>query len=119
MRLFICLFTISLNLYSSEKVLICPLFYLNSVQKKVESSGQYDKFKHCGVSCLLTLRCPSTDVFELGVLKEIIDIAGPGNAELADLEADLKGIKIAHKKKMTDSKCLIECHLSFPEKLCR
>lgn len=104
----------------AEKKAICSLYYAKEVRKIVESSGHFDKFKHCGVSCLLTLRCPSVDVLQIGIFKELADIVGPGNAEWLDLEADYKGVRlVTSKKAKNDQECLSQCHQIYPEGSCR
>ncbi len=104
----------------AERTAICSMYYASDVKKIVEASGQFDKFKHCGVSCLLALRCPSADVLQIGILKELADVFGPGNAEWDDLEADYAGVKlVTSKKAKTDKECLSQCHQAYPEGSCR
>lgn len=104
----------------ADKKAICSLYYASDVKKIVESKGHFDKFKHCGVSCLLTLRCPSVDVLQIGIFKELADVFGPGNAEWDDLEADYKGVKLVTSKKANnDQECLTQCHQIYPEGSCR
>ena len=110
----------STTLFAKEELIICPLFHASSVKKIVEASGQYDKFKHCGGSCILTLRCPAVDVMELGILKELADMVGPGNAEMADLKADYIGVALAVKgKAKTEKTCLAQCHNLYPQNSCQ
>ena len=111
---------IPLNLWAEEAAVICPIYHYKSVKKIAESSGQYDKFKHCAVSCLLTLRCPAVDVLEIGILKELADVVGPGNAELDDLKANFDGVDLVVKKKVkTDKACLAGCHKLYPANSCQ
>ncbi len=96
----------------AEEMMICSALNYSKVKKIVESQGSYDKYKHCAVSCLLTLRCPASEVFNLGVLKELADMVGPGNAEWDDLKADAEGIKlVTSKKAKTDQQCIDQCKL--------
>jgi hypothetical protein len=84
---------------SHDKNLLCS--YRNIPQAQVwvdEQRNTYDKFKHCAVSCYLTLRCSAIQVRAVGVLKEFRDLLGYGNAEIADIEADFYGVKLAKKK---------------------
>jgi len=105
---------------SQKMIPICSLYYVSDIKKVVESNGKFDKFKHCSVSCMLTLRCPAEDVLEIGILKELGDIIGPGNAEWDDLRADYKGVELAVQKKgKTDKECMQQCHLVYPESACR
>jgi len=114
-------FTLSFSAFAEEEeLIICPLIYASSVKKIVEANGSYDKFKHCAVSCLLTLRCPAVDVMEIGILKELADMVGPGNAEMADLKADYDGVALAVKgKAKTDKACLAQCHNLYPQNSCQ
>ncbi len=120
MRIFLFLFTMvfSTSLLAKEQLIICPALYYTSVKKVVEANGSYDKFKHCAVSCLLTIRCPAADVLELGIIKELADVVGPGNAEMADLEADYHGVKLGSIFKASDHSCLSQCHKAYPENSC-
>jgi hypothetical protein len=98
---------------------ICSLYYLSEVKAKAIANGNFDKYKHCAVSCMLALRCHSSDVLEIGILKELADVVGPGNAEMADLRADYKGVEIAVRKEATtDKKCIDVCHATYPENSC-
>lgn len=102
---------------SAEVTMICSTFHYSKVKKIVEAKGSYDKYKHCAVSCLLALRCNPADVRQLGLFKEGIDLLGPGNAEMADLKADFKGVDFAVKKKAkTDDECIQKCHEAYPER---
>ena len=96
--------------------LFCSMDYLPDAFRWVDHQGNdYDKFKHCAVSCYLSLRCPRREVLAVGVLKEFYDAMGYGNAELADLIADLKGIKIVKKKQAKhDSDCVQLCDQMYP-----
>lgn len=115
------LITISLNTLAEEKekTAICSLWYASDVKAIVEKKGKFDKFKHCAVSCLLTLRCPATDVMQIGIYKELADVLGPGNAEMKDLVADFDGIDLVVKRKAkTDDQCIKQCHVLYPENSC-
>lgn len=100
---------------SAEVAMVCSTFHYSKVKKIVEAKGSHDKYKHCAVSCLLALRCNPADVRQLGLFKEGIDLLGPGNAEMADLKADFKGVDFAVKKKArTDDECIQKCHEAYP-----
>lgn len=108
------------NVYAEQAVIVCPTFYYSSVKKTVEANGAHDKFKHCAVSCLLALRCPAVDVLELGILKELLDVVGPGNAEMNDLRADYHGVGLVTSlKAKTDKACISYCHKQYPENSCQ
>lgn len=98
------------------KKLRCTVSHLDQAKKWSETqANRFDKFKHCAVSCYLSLRCPRREVLAVGVLKEFYDAMGYGNAELADLIADLKGIKIVKKKQAKhDSDCVQLCDQMYP-----
>ena len=101
-------------------MIICPAYYYSSVKSTVESNGTFDKFKHCAVSCLLTLRCSALDVLELGIIKELADVVGPGNAEMNDLRADYYGVSLATSlKAKNDKSCMAQCHVKYPENSCQ
>jgi hypothetical protein len=121
MRIFLYVVTLvfSSSLLAKEQLIICPALYYSSVKKVVEANGSHDKFKHCAVSCLLTLRCPAADVLELGIIKELADVVGPGNAEMADLQADYHGVKLGSIFRASDKSCLTQCHLAYPENSCQ
>lgn len=111
---------ISINASAKESMIICPAYYYSSVKSTVESNGTFDKFKHCAVSCLLTLRCSALDVLELGIIKELADVVGPGNAEMNDLRADYYGVSLATSlKAKNDKSCMVQCHVKYPENSCQ
>lgn len=115
--LFSLLFSVSsIAAEEQNQWIACPLYYLKEVKKTVESHGDYDKYKHCAVSCMLTLRCSPADVMEIGLYKEIVDVFGPGNAEIADLRADSQGIRLALSRSInTDQQCIESCQKTFPQ----
>lgn len=99
--------------------MVCSIVFYSKVKKIVESKGDFDKYKHCAVSCLLALRCPAKEVMHLGILKEGLDLIGPGNAEMDDLKADFTGVGFVTKKKVkTDEECIQQCHQVYPELSC-
>lgn len=116
--IFIILLSFTSQAKEANKIL-CSSLYYSSVKKIAEKYGSFDKYKHCAVSCMLTLRCPSFEVFEVGIIKELVDTVGPGNAEFADLQADYQGVELAstYKAKL-DSECIRECHRIYPERQC-
>jgi hypothetical protein len=116
----LCLFSSFVVLAEEKQAIpICSMLYASSVKKIVEANGTFDKFKHCSVSCMLTLRCPAIDVLEIGILKELADVVGPGNAEMDDLRADYAGVDlVVSKKARTDRNCMDQCHSLYPEGTC-
>ncbi|MDH4467055.1 MAG: hypothetical protein QE271_03285 [Bacteriovoracaceae bacterium] len=99
---------------------ICSLNYLifSDIVSTSKEHSPRDKNRHCAISCMLTLRCNSVDVFQAGVLKEIYDIFGPGDFELNDLAADTQGIlfgnKIFFSKAGGDDECFNLCDQVYP-----
>jgi hypothetical protein len=103
-----------------KSIPICSALFVSSVKTKAEKMGGYDKFKHCAVSCMLALRCPASDVLEIGILKELADVFGPGNAEMDDLEADFKGVELVlQKKAINDDQCSSKCDKIYPRNSCK
>jgi len=78
----------------SQDKLLCSAWNLSEVKKYVAHYNN-DKSKHCVVSCLLAAKCGQDESSLMGILKEVVDIFGPGNAEWADLEADWHGLTTA------------------------
>lgn len=99
-----------LNARTNKSSAFCSLWYGNEVKKIAENHGDFDKFKHCAVSCLLTLRCPWIDVAQAGILKEFADILGAGNPEIGDLKANRDGIMLVlNGNSKTDDECIHQC----------
>lgn len=85
-----------------------------AVMEVAERHSSNDKNRHCTVSCMLGLRCNLNEVMLVGILKEIKDVFGPGNAERADLIADKYGIDLVKYKRATsDSECLEQCDQQY------
>lgn len=108
----------------NNPVSICPLVYLNTVksslEKKLVGEDRYnDKLQHCSASCMFAIHCPVTDVAVMGILKELADLLGVGNAEVKDLEADFDGIRIQAKHHFNKyDQCIKACKDIHPKKLC-
>lgn len=101
----------------SDKMIRCTLREVPNAQTWIDQQyyNTYDKFKHCAVSCYLSLRCGKGQVGLIGILKEVRDAFGYGNAEIADIRADFYGIKLARKKIATsDELCGIKCDARYP-----
>ena len=94
--------------------LICSLYHSKRVIKIASEHSSYDKNRHCTVSCMLALKCPDQEVMMIGLLKEIKDFFGPGEADVEDLKADAFGISLASKRAATSgSQCLSQCDLYY------
>jgi hypothetical protein len=98
--------------------LFCSMDYLPDAFRWVDHQGNdYDKFKHCAVSCFLTLRCSSAEVLIVGALKEFKDLFDDGNAEMADLDADRYGIRLVTDQRATyDAECSRQCGSHYPKR---
>ena len=104
---------LSFNAFATD--LPCTLDNLERVKNIAIKHSEYDKNRHCSVSCMLTLKCYAGEVFTIGVLKEIQDLFGPGEADGKDIKADVLGIELAQKKAATtDQSCLKQCDLYYP-----
>jgi hypothetical protein len=96
--------------------LFCTMDHLSEGIRWTENqSNDYDKFKHCAVSCYLTLRCSAIEVMAVGALKEFKDLFDEGNAEITDLEADRFGIRLVTNGKADhDRECARRCNQRYP-----
>ncbi len=93
----------------------CAMVYVPIFKKMYEPLPQKDKFKHCAVSCGLTLMCGPAEATAVGVLKELFDLVGPGNADWADLKANRTGIRLALKSEtQTTHDCDRQCSAAYP-----
>ncbi len=111
--LFLALFFVSSAHASTE--FVCSIFQAQKIYKDLGRQNISDKTKHCVLSCHMALRCPSFEVWNLGVLKEIYDLLGGGNAEWADLQADRDGIVLATSRRArTTAECYRECREIYP-----
>lgn len=110
-------FIVSTNLFASvDDKLFCSAFYVKELAAKVNTPDANDKFKHCSVSCMLTLRCGSIDAYSAGLLKELLDMMGMGNPESADIRANLAGISFAkNKEAKSDDECMGLCFELYPK----
>jgi len=104
-----------IKVHGENSGLFCAISNVSEAKRWVENQANtYDKFKHCSVSCFLTLRCNATEVWMVGALKEFKDLFDDGNAEMADLHADEYGISLVTKGKATyDAECVSQCNSKF------
>lgn len=102
----------------SAASLVCTWDYIGQAKHWVENQqNHYDKFKHCSVSCFLTLRCSSTEVLLVGAAKEFTDLFDDGNAEWNDLYADRAGIRLVTQGKAHyDADCVRQCNSLYPQR---
>jgi hypothetical protein len=93
---------------------LCTLKHADYVTKIASQHSDYDKNRHCSVSCMLSLRCNKTEVLVIGYMKEFSDVFGEGNPERADLVANRYGISLVrHQRARTDKECLQQCDLRY------
>ena len=98
----------------ADSAALCSIFHVKKVMAKATARLRIDKNYHCSVSCMLALKCAPEDVLMIGILKELKDAVGPGNAEMADLKADILGIDLVlARRAKTDQQCLSECDLYY------
>ena len=77
----------------SNQLLVCGTAVGIRFLGEVKSSKESDKYMHCAISCVITNYCGPVEATAVGALKEIYDAMGFGDPEVADFEADLKGVK--------------------------
>ncbi|NIM16380.1 MAG: DUF4157 domain-containing protein [Candidatus Aminicenantes bacterium] len=63
---------------------------------RARQSNKSDAWKHCYVSCKIATYCGDIPSAALGILKELMDLAGMGNAEFRDLVNDARGIACSY-----------------------
>ena len=94
----------------ADSKFLCSAWTGRDFYQDLKSLEISDKTKHCALSCYLALRCGSFESFHLGLIKEILDFFGQGQAEWADLQANKQGITLALTRRARNQKeCLIEC----------
>lgn len=108
---FFCLIILSFSSFANEEEnFLCSAYYVKEIAAKVEAPASRDKYKHCSVSCMLTLRCGTLDPYSAGLLKEVLDMMGMGHPEMDDVRANVAGIKLARTKTATtDDECMLAC----------
>lgn len=118
MKTFFILLCLTLATFTSAQAeapeLLCSLLNVKRVKAIATSHSTFDKNRHCSVSCMLTLKCGAAQALSMGVLKEIQDLFGPGQAEMADLAADALGVDLAFlRAARSDIQCLEQCDLYY------
>jgi hypothetical protein len=94
---------------------ICKMSTIKAVKAEVSARQITDKNMHCSASCILTLTCFADDVFAIGVGKEILDILTPGDCDINDIRADMKGIRLVTSGTARDKiDCYSHCLTYFP-----
>ncbi len=126
MKTFLVLFALLL-VEAQAKDAICPKPFVESVKAEVLARSKRelrkthkiknDKNAHCAVSCILTHRCYASHVLALGVGKEIWDVFTPGDADLYDLQADIRGINLSTSGRARNkADCFVQCDSYYPFK---
>ena len=125
LKTFVVLFALMTSTAYAKEA-ICPMPFIKSVKAEVvarstrmqeqnQSTKPNDKNMHCAVSCILTHRCYASDVLALGVGKEIWDVFSPGDADLRDLQADIRGINLSTSGRARDKvDCFNQCDSYYP-----
>ena len=70
-----------------------------------------DKSLHCIISCRMAHKCGKVGSWSIGIVKEIADLLGMGNPEMADIKANNYGIKLSGQISnayQCDDYCLIK-----------
>lgn len=74
----------------------CAYVHANRLKKSLPRASS-DKYKHCSLSCHLSLLCGTTGTATIGIIKELVDVIGPGNAEWNDLRANFRGMSLSRR----------------------
>lgn len=98
----------------ANNLIICSLRHADPIIKIAKKHSNFDKNRHCSVSCMLSLKCHPKEVLVVGYLKEFKDALGYGNPERADIRANKYGIQLVKDKRAIDNKeCLEQCDLKY------
>ena len=96
--------------HAAEEKFICSALVGRSFYQELKPLPVSDKTKHCALSCYLALRCGALESFNVGLVKEILDLLGAGNPEVADLRANQQGITMALSgRARSKAQCRREC----------
>jgi hypothetical protein len=101
------LFILLISNVSAEEMIICASYYAYRHKPYVESLEGSDKLKHCTMSCAIANTCNDFETYQLGLIKEIVDLFTPGDADLNDIKANIQGIKLSRKHKFSN---IYQCH---------
>tara|TARA_B100001971_G_scaffold129103_1_gene119014 strand:- start:59480 stop:59878 length:399 start_codon:yes stop_codon:yes gene_type:complete len=93
---------------------ICAIVQSQILKDDIIALGKNDKFMHCALSCQIALRCGGYESLSIGILKELWDLVTPGDADIKDIEADLRGIRLATRRQANnDYECINRCDLIY------
>lgn len=104
---------------SSAAIPVCGMIVGKTYKSEVEADARKpDKYKHCSLSCVMTLYCGPMESMEVGLLKELYDALGFGTPDWKDIEADQAGIKVAMKQMahgdFSRASCYRSCNVLYP-----
>ena len=104
------------NAQEQRIIPVCSAAIAYRYRNEVNLPVKPDKYKHCSLSCVMTLYCGPIGSLEVGALKELYDALGFGNPDLEDLKADIKGIKAGLQIGLFGerSRCYQACSALFP-----
>ncbi len=95
--------------------MLCVMKNASPIIEIAQEANTTDKQKHCFVSCALTLKCEAGEVLLMGISKEIWDLITPGNADMEDIWADIKGIEFAERGvARNQGQCFNFCSQYYP-----
>ena len=97
---------------------ICKMTTIRAIKSEVSRRPITDKNMHCSASCILTLKCYPEDVLAIGIVKEILDLLTPGDSDINDIRANLKGIRLVTSGTARDPEdCYSRCLSYYPNPL--
>lgn len=112
---FILLISIfSQNGLTNDEKFLCAISHAYEYKDIVINMPGTDKTKHCTFSCIIALECGVIESYIAGLAKELYDVFTPGTPDIKDIEANVFGIKLAHKGAAQDEKqCMQICNEHF------
>lgn len=100
--------------HAQEEKLLCSALFGRSFYQELKPQPLVDKTKHCALSCYLALRCGGVESFQVGLIKEVLDLMGMGQADWADIRANQQGITMAVSGRARSKlQCLRECRAIY------
>ncbi|MBS1959955.1 MAG: hypothetical protein JST80_10815 [Bdellovibrionales bacterium] len=102
------------NDQAHETNVVCSLFTA-AKHRAFMKAPAFDKYKHCTVSCSITLNCGAFEAMNTGVLKEVWDLVSGGDASVHDIQADTQGVRAAVEGRARNFKeCQAVCDQIYP-----
>jgi hypothetical protein len=88
----------------------CAIVEVIYLKDDIIALGKGDKFMHCALSCQVALRCGGYESLSIGILKELWDLITPGDADIEDIKADMRGISLAiNGVALNNKECVLRC----------